>query len=136
MHKILAAFLVIFLMQAVCPAKDPPVVTDDTISDAVRVKLAGDQLVGVLSFEVTVKQGVVTLAGSVEQKSLRSRAEKVAKKVKGVKQVQEPVETLDARRPRPADQRRGWVPSHWSDKRDVALVHVTAHAGLSETLAA
>src|ERR1035441_5343424 len=46
MHKLLAAFLALFLMQAVCPAKDPPQITDDTISDAVRVKLAGDQLVG------------------------------------------------------------------------------------------
>ena len=87
MHKILAAFLALFLMQAVSLAKDPPQITDDTISDAVRVKLAGDQLVGVLSFQVTVKQGVVTLAGSVDSKSLKSRAEKVAKKVKGVKQV-------------------------------------------------
>jgi osmotically-inducible protein OsmY len=87
MHKLLAAFLALFLMLAVCPAKDPPQITDDTISDAVRVKLAGDQLVGVLNFQVTVKQGVVTLAGSVEQKNLKSRAEKVAKKVKGVKGV-------------------------------------------------
>ena len=87
MHKLLAAFLALFMMQAVCPAKDPPQITDDTISDAVRVKLAGDQLVGVLNFDVTVKQGVVTLAGSVEQKSLKARAEHVAKKVKGVKQV-------------------------------------------------
>ena len=87
MHKFLGGFLALFLLLAVCPAKDPPPVTDDTISDSVRVKLAGDQLVGVLSLEVTVKQGVVTLAGSVDQKSLKSRAEKVAKKVKGVKQV-------------------------------------------------
>ena len=87
MHKLLAAFLALFLMLAVCPAKDPPQITDDTISDAVRVKLAGDQLVGVLNFQVTVKQGMVTLAGSVEQKSLKSRAERVAKKVKGVKGV-------------------------------------------------
>jgi osmotically-inducible protein OsmY len=86
-HKILAAFLALFLLQAVCPAKDPPQITDDTISDAVRVKLAGDQLVGVLNLDVTVKQGVVTLAGSVDQKGLKSRAEKVARKVKGVKQV-------------------------------------------------
>jgi osmotically-inducible protein OsmY len=87
MHKTLAAFLALFLLLAVCPAKDPPPITDDTINDAVRVKLAGDQLVGVLNIEVAVKQGVVTLGGSVEQKSLKSRAEKVAKKVKGVKQV-------------------------------------------------
>ena len=88
MHKIiLAAFLSLFLMQAVCPAKDPPQVTDDTISDAVRVKLASDQVVGVLPLQVTVKDGVVTLAGSVEAKSMKSRAESVTKKVKGVKQV-------------------------------------------------
>ena len=87
MHKLLAAFLALFLLLAVCLAKDPPQMTDDTISDAVRVKLAGDQLVGVLPLQVTVKQGVVTLAGSVDQKSLKSRAEKVARKVKGVKQV-------------------------------------------------
>ena len=88
MHKIiLAAFLALFLMQAVCPAKDPPQVTDDTISDAVRVRLASDQVVGVLPLQVTVKDGVVTLAGSVEAKSLKSKAESVAKKVKGVKKV-------------------------------------------------
>ena len=88
MHKIiLAAFLALFLMQAVCTAKDPPPVTDDSISDAVRVRLASDQVVGVLPLQVTVKDGVVTLAGSVEQKSLKSRAESVTKKVKGVKQV-------------------------------------------------
>ena len=87
MHKLLAAFLALFLMQAVCPAKDHPQVTDDTISDAVRVRLASDQVVGVLPLQVTVKDGVVTLAGSVEAKSLKSKAESVAKKVKGVKQV-------------------------------------------------
>jgi osmotically-inducible protein OsmY len=92
MHKFLAAFLALFLLLAVCPAKDPPPMTDDTISDAVRVKLAGDQLVGVLNFQVTVKQGVVTLGGSVEQKSLKNRAEKVAKKVKGVKRVDNNIE--------------------------------------------
>ena len=88
MHKIiLAAFLALFLMQAVCTAKDPPPVTDDTISDAVRVRLASDQVVGVLPLQVTVKDGVVTLSGSVDQKSLKSKAESVAKKVKGVKKV-------------------------------------------------
>jgi osmotically-inducible protein OsmY len=88
MHKIiLAAFLALFLMQAVCTAKDPPPVTDDSISDAVRVRLASDQVVGVLPLQVTVKDGVVTLAGSVEAKSMKSRAESVTKKVKGVKQV-------------------------------------------------
>jgi osmotically-inducible protein OsmY len=87
MHKLLALFLALFLLLAVCPAKDPPLVTDDTISDAVRVKLASDQLVGVLDIAVNVQAGVVTLSGTVDQKGLKARAERVAHKVKGVKQV-------------------------------------------------
>jgi len=86
-HKLLASFLALFLLLAVGLAKDPVRVTDDTINDAVRVKLAGDQVVGVIPFVVAVKNGVVTLSGSVEQKGHKARAEKVAKKVKGVKQV-------------------------------------------------
>ena len=92
MHKLLAAFLALFLLQAVCLPKDPPPITDDTISDAVRVKLASDQLVGVLDLKVTVAQGVVTLGGTVEAKSLSARAERVTKKVKGVKQVVNKIE--------------------------------------------
>ena len=92
MHKLLAAFLALFLLQAVCLPKDPPPITDDTISDAVRVKLASDQLVGVLDLKVTVAQGVVTLGGTGEAKSLSARAERVTKKVKGVKQVVNKIE--------------------------------------------
>jgi osmotically-inducible protein OsmY len=85
--RLLAAFVALFLLLPACPAKDPAKITDDTISDAVRVKLASDQLVGTMPFQVTVKAGVVTLSGSVEQKSYKSHAEKVAKKAKGVKEV-------------------------------------------------
>ena len=45
MHKIVLAILAVFLLQTVALAKDQKPITDDTISDAVRVKLAGDQLV-------------------------------------------------------------------------------------------
>lgn len=63
------------------------------------------------------------------------RAQGRTLKVKGVKQVQKPVETLDAR-----DLGRlinAVDGSHWSDKRDVALINVMARAGLrvSEALA-
>ena len=63
------------------------------------------------------------------------RAQARTLKVKGVKQVQEPVETLDAR-----DLGRlinAVDGPHWSDKRDVALINVMARAGLrvSEALA-
>jgi len=91
-HKICVALIALFLVQAVCLAKDPPPVTDDSLTDQVRVKLAGDQVVGVLALQVDVAQGVVTLSGAVEQKSQRARAEKVARKVKGVKQVVNKIE--------------------------------------------
>ena len=86
-HKLLASFVALFLLLSAGMAKDPVKPTDDTISDAVRVRLASDQLVGTMSFQVAVKDGVVTLSGSVEQKNYKSHAEKVAKKIKGVKQV-------------------------------------------------
>ena len=87
MHKLLTAILAVVLMQAVCLAKDPPQITDDTIHDAVRVKLSSDLVVGVTPLQVAVKDGVVTLSGTVETKSLKGKAESVAKKVKGVKKV-------------------------------------------------
>ena len=92
MHKILAAFLALSLMlfAGVAMAQDKN--SDDGVYDAVRVKLAGDQVVGTMPFTVAVDKGVVTLTGSVEKESYRSRAEKVAKKVKGVKSVVNKIE--------------------------------------------
>ena len=87
MNRIALALLACFLLYTFALAKDPPVVTDDTISDQVRINLASDKVVGVLPFEVSVKNGVVTLTGTVDQSNQRARAEKVAKKVKGVKSV-------------------------------------------------
>jgi osmotically-inducible protein OsmY len=84
--KLALALLACFLLSAVALAKDPPV-TDDAISDQVRINLASDKVVGVLPFNVAVKDGVVTLTGTADTGGQRSRAEKVAKKVKGVKQV-------------------------------------------------
>jgi osmotically-inducible protein OsmY len=86
-NKIAVALVVFFLVQAVCLAKDPPVINDDTITDQVRIKLAGDPVVKGGGLEVKVAQGVVTITGSVDTDKARDRAEKVAKKVKGVKQV-------------------------------------------------
>ena len=86
-NKTARVLLACFLLSAICLAKDPPVVNDDTISDQVRISLVSDKVVGVLPFEVSVKQGVVTLSGTADQASQRSRAEKLAKKVRGVKSV-------------------------------------------------
>ena len=86
-NKITVALIACFLLTALVQAKDPPVVNDDTITDQIRIQLASDKLVGVLSFDVSVKNGVVTLTGTADTSAQRSRAEKVAKKVKGVKSV-------------------------------------------------
>ncbi|MBV9507128.1 MAG: BON domain-containing protein [Acidobacteriia bacterium] len=78
--------LFIFVLFSASFAKDTPV-SDNLITDQVRIKLAGDQLVKGGALQVDVKDGVVTLSGPVEESKQKERAEKLAKKVKGVKQV-------------------------------------------------
>ncbi len=62
-------------------------VTDDQLYDLVRRKLADDQVVKGGALDVDVKDGVVTLKGKVETNEQKAKAEKLAKKVGGVKQV-------------------------------------------------
>jgi osmotically-inducible protein OsmY len=67
------------------PANKP--VTDDYLSDTIRTKLAADQVVKGGAIEVVVKDGAVTLKGTVEDLAQKNKAEKIAKKVSGVKSV-------------------------------------------------
>ena len=67
------------------PANKP--VTDDYLSDTIRTKLASDQVVKGGAIEVVVKDGAVTLKGTVEDVAQKNKAEKIAKKVNGVKSV-------------------------------------------------
>jgi osmotically-inducible protein OsmY len=60
---------------------------DDTIFDQVRLRLASDPDVKGGAFQVDVKDGVVTLRGKVEKEKYKQKAEKLTKKVKGVKSV-------------------------------------------------
>src|SRR3954465_3928811 len=85
--KFCAAFLVLLVMAAVCVAADPKPVSDDAIYDQVRIKLASDAVVKGGALKVDVKQGVVTLSGDLEQEKQSDRATKIAKRVKGVKEV-------------------------------------------------
>ena len=73
------------MMAGVGLAKDA--VTDDMIYNNVRIKLASDAIVKGGALEVDVKNGVVTVSGQVEQDKQKGRATKLAKSVKGVKQV-------------------------------------------------
>lgn len=59
-------------------------ITDDTIRDQVMVKLANDQDVGGMAINVDVRQGVATLKGKVRSDKQKAKAERLAKKVKGV----------------------------------------------------
>ena len=61
--------------------------SDDRIYDEVRRKLANDVIVKGGGIEVTIKNGAVTLQGRVHDGKARDKAEKIAKKVKGVVSV-------------------------------------------------
>jgi hyperosmotically inducible protein len=61
-----------------------PKITDDTIRDQVMVKLADDPEIGGMPIDVDVHSGVATLKGKVRNDKQKIKAEKVAKKVKGV----------------------------------------------------
>ena len=84
--KLFAALLALCLLASVVLAADKPV-TDDALYDQVRIKLAGDAEVKGGALKVDVKQGVVTLGGTVETQRQKDKAARLAKKVKGVKQV-------------------------------------------------
>jgi osmotically-inducible protein OsmY len=74
--------------------------SDDQIYDLVRRKLADDSVVKGAGLEVEVKDGVVTLKGKVEYDEQKSRAEKLTKKVSGVKQVDNQLVTVGKGNPR------------------------------------
>jgi len=86
MPRILSLGLLFVLALTPLLAQKPPL-TDDVINDQVRVHLANDQDVGGMKIDVDVHQGAVTLTGKVRSEKQRAKAEKVAKKVKGVTSV-------------------------------------------------
>ncbi len=79
-------FLLVFSL-ILTPLLAQKPVTDDVINDQVRVKIANDAEIGGMPIEVDVHQGVVILKGKVRTEKMRSKAEKVAKKVRGVTSV-------------------------------------------------
>lgn len=63
-------------------------VSDEELYDQVRIRIANDRMVGGGHIQVKVTNGVVELTGTVKQEKQRAQVEKVAKKVKGVKSVE------------------------------------------------
>jgi hyperosmotically inducible periplasmic protein len=78
--------LVITLLLAVVALAAPPT-PDDEIYDRVRILLTNDNTVKGGAIEVKVTKGVVELGGTVRLEKQRTKAEKLAKKVKGVQKV-------------------------------------------------
>ena len=84
----LASLLLLLLLPAMTllAAKDK-VISDDMLYDTVRRKLANDADVKGGALQVSVVQGVVTIKGVLEKEAQKSKAEKLASKVHGVKKV-------------------------------------------------
>ena len=60
---------------------------DDRIIDQVRMRLAGDADVKGGALDVTVKDGAVVIKGRVDTEKGKNKASHLAKRVKGVKSV-------------------------------------------------
>jgi osmotically-inducible protein OsmY len=84
MRYVLSLFLVFCLVSTIWADKP---VSDDEIYNNVKIRLAGDRDVKGGGIEVAVQSGTVTLKGKVDSDNAKARAEKLTKKVKGVKQV-------------------------------------------------
>jgi len=84
--RVVTAIVLLLALVVSTLAADKP--TDDNyIYDSVREKLASDSVVKGGAIDVDVKDGVVTLKGKVQEAKQKSKAESLAKKVKGVKSV-------------------------------------------------
>ena len=88
--RFIPVFLLLILFSVAAPAakdqKQP--VSDDAIHDQVLRRLANDYVVKGGGLQVDVKDGVVTLRGTVEQQKQKARAGKLVRKVNGVKKVE------------------------------------------------
>jgi hyperosmotically inducible protein len=94
------SLVVVFALASVCLAKEKEPLTDGLITDNVSIKLANDQVVKGGALQVTVKDGVVTLAGQLELQRQIDRAVVLTKKVKGVKEVVNHMSLRDKSAPR------------------------------------
>src|SRR5947199_3563927 len=83
----LLAFAVLLLFASPVSAREKQAITDDHIHDEGMRRLAGDADVKGGNIEVGVKDGAVTLRGRVDGPKQRAKAEKLVKKVRGVRSV-------------------------------------------------
>ena len=84
MRLLTLAVLFALVLTPLFAQKDKAPVSDDSIVDQVRVKIADDSEVGGQPIQVDAHNGVVVLTGKVTNDKLKTKLEKIAKKVKGV----------------------------------------------------
>jgi len=84
MRLISITILLALILPPLFAEKDKTPVTDDMIVDQVRVKIADDSDIGGQPIQVDSHNGVVVLTGKVSNEKYKAKAEKIAKKVKGV----------------------------------------------------
>lgn len=89
---IIGALLLAVFVAAAAREKAP--VSDDQLYDLVKRRLANDPVVKGGALEVEVHEGVVTLKGTVEQEKQKTKAERVTKKISGVKQVDNQLQVI------------------------------------------
>ncbi len=87
MRLLTLAILFSLVLTPLFAEKDKTPVSDDTIVDQVRVNIAHDSEVGGQAITVDSHNGVVVLTGKVTNDKFKVKAEKLAKKVKGVSGV-------------------------------------------------
>lgn len=84
MRLLSCALLSVLVLTPLLADKNKTPVSDDTIVDQVRVKIADDSEVGGQPVQVDAHNGVVVLTGKVSNDKFKAKVEKIAKKVKGV----------------------------------------------------
>ena len=84
--KLVSLLLALLFVAGLCFAEKKQL-SDDSISDYVRLKLSADPDVKGGALDATCKGGVVTITGTVDTMRQKEKATKLAKKVKGVKDV-------------------------------------------------
>ena len=86
MSRIWIALFALAVCGAPALAADKPQ-SDAALSDTVLIRLSADREINGGALKVDVKDGVATITGVLETQRQKEKATKVAKKVKGVKQV-------------------------------------------------
>ena len=90
--RALPLFLVLAAMASCAKSvRSNPVNDDATITTRVKTAFVNDPTVGIQKIDVSTFKGVVTLSGRAETKDVEQRAIELARKIRGVVDVQSKV---------------------------------------------